>query len=129
LWLAQLQQNKRVKAVLVGVGIVAVGLSIGSLLVSISLYNTNLARFLLSLNPNNAIFHINLGFVLHNEGKLDEAMFHYQEAIRLNPKNAVAYYNLGLALKNKGQFKEAIFYYIIKRGFVSLLNFPVLTRV
>ena len=91
LWLAQLQQNKRVKAVLVGVGIVALGLSIGSLLVSISLYNTNLARFLLSLNPNNAIFHVNLGFVLHNEGKLDEAMVHYQEAICLNPKNAVAY--------------------------------------
>ena len=78
---------------------------------SISLYNTNFARFLLSLNPNNAIFHVNLKFVLHNEGKLDEAMVHYQEAIRLNPKNAAAYYNLGLALKNKCQFKEAIFYY------------------
>src|SRR5262249_27436247 len=45
-------------------------------------------------------------------GRHDEAISHYQEAIRLDPKVAVrAHTNLGKGLYNKGQLEEAIGHY------------------
>ena len=42
------------------------------------------------------------------QGKLDEAIAAYREAIRLKPDDAEAHYNLGIALSGQGKLDEAI---------------------
>ena len=86
MWLAQLQENKIVKVVSVGVVIVSLSVLIRLLLVIISPYNATVARFVLSFNPNGANLHANLGLALHQKGTLEEARVHYQKAISLDPK-------------------------------------------
>ena len=43
-----------------------------------------------------------------DQGKLDEAIANYQQALRLKPDYAEAYNNLGNALKDQGKLEEAI---------------------
>jgi len=42
------------------------------------------------------------------EGKLSDAIGHYQRALRINPDYAEAHYNLGVALAQVGRVGEAI---------------------
>ncbi|NET07865.1 MAG: tetratricopeptide repeat protein, partial [Symploca sp. SIO2B6] len=58
--------------------------------------------------PNHAIAYSNLGTVLHQQGKLDEAITFHRQAIRLDPNYSTAYYNLGTALSAQGKLDEAI---------------------
>ena len=46
--------------------------------------------------------HINLGNALTAQGKLDEAIAEFREAIRLKPDYAEAHNNLGIALRTRG---------------------------
>jgi tetratricopeptide (TPR) repeat protein len=62
----------------------------------------------LAVTENNPVAHNQLGTAFFNQGKMDEAINHYQEAIRLQPSYADPYYNLGNALVNDGQTAEAI---------------------
>ena len=52
--------------------------------------------------------HYNDGLELYEEGRLEEAIAKYDEAIRLDPQYAKAYFNRGLAYGNLGQFQRAI---------------------
>jgi tetratricopeptide (TPR) repeat protein len=70
-----------------------------------SLWRTTLAR-----NPGCWMAHNNLGMVLFEKGKLDEAIRHYQRTLEMQPDFWDADYNLGTALLGKGQVDEAIFY-------------------
>jgi serine/threonine-protein kinase len=68
-------------------------------------------RFLsaaLSARPSSSAAHDNLGIVLHNQGKLDEAIAEYRTAIRLKPDDTDAHNNLGNELTNQGKLDEAI---------------------
>ena len=58
--------------------------------------------------PRNVDAHNNLGVILRNNGRLDEAVAVYRHAISLNPNLPIAYINLGIALTDKGQLDEAI---------------------
>ncbi|MCU0537196.1 MAG: tetratricopeptide repeat protein [Hydrococcus sp. Prado102] len=51
---------------------------------------------------------VNLGTVLRQQGKLEEAAQTYRQAIALDPNCAEAYNNLGSTLDSQGKFKEAI---------------------
>jgi tetratricopeptide (TPR) repeat protein len=51
---------------------------------------------------------MNLADDLAKKGRSDEAMVHYEEAIRLQPNYADAYYNRGNVLFAKGRTDEAI---------------------
>src|SRR4029434_2979820 len=51
---------------------------------------------------------INLAVERSRKGQSDEAMAHYEEAIRLQPYYADAYYNRGNILFAKGRIDEAI---------------------
>jgi len=62
----------------------------------------------LAQNPACWMAHNNLGIVLNDQGRLDEAIRHYQEVIRLKPDYAEAHNNLGFALAKRGQEAEAI---------------------
>jgi tetratricopeptide (TPR) repeat protein len=55
--------------------------------------------------------HYNLGDALAAQGKRDEAIPHFKQAIQLKPDYAAAYYNLGNALASQGELAEAIQYY------------------
>ena len=60
---------------------------------------------------NNAFAHDNLGAVLAQNGRVDEAIVQFQAALVIQPDYAVAHYNLGNALFQAGQPDEAIVHY------------------
>jgi protein O-mannosyl-transferase len=57
---------------------------------------------------NNWEAHARLGLVLSKEGRLNEAISQYREALRLKPDDADAHYDLANALYRKGLWDEAI---------------------
>ncbi len=56
---------------------------------------------------DNADAHHNLGLILKNQGKLEEAKAKYKQAIRLAPNYAIAHTNLGNVLLDQGKLEEA----------------------
>ena len=65
----------------------------------------------LDLDPAHVTSHINLGRLLHAEGKLRGAESHYREALRHDPRSALAWYNLGVLLEDLGRADEALISY------------------
>ncbi|MCE0497749.1 MAG: tetratricopeptide repeat protein, partial [Methylacidiphilales bacterium] len=59
-------------------------------------------------NPTCWMANYNLGLILFQKGRGDEAIAHYQKALEINPNYAEAHNNLGNALFQKGQVDEAI---------------------
>ena len=57
--------------------------------------------------PYLAFAHNNLGNALKAQGKMEEAIVAYRDAIRIQP-DAVPHYNLGIALNSRGKPDEAI---------------------
>ncbi len=71
--------------------------------------NSNtLFKHALEKTSNNPIMLNNMGTVLEAEGRLDEAMAHYAEAVRIDPNLPDSYNNMGLALTKQGRADEAI---------------------
>ena len=50
--------------------------------------------------------HYNLGVALHGQGRFDEALASYDEAVRLNPASIDAHWNRAFVLLLKGDFAE-----------------------
>jgi tetratricopeptide (TPR) repeat protein len=66
-------------------------------------------RIALSMNPNNAMAHQRLGFLLFAvKGQPLEALEHLQTATRLDSANGFAHYDLGLLLVSAGDLTNAI---------------------
>jgi serine/threonine protein kinase/tetratricopeptide (TPR) repeat protein len=61
-----------------------------------------------SIRPDCATAHYNLGCVLQKQGTLDEAIACYERAIGLEPNYRRAYHNLGAAFLQQKKFAEAI---------------------
>lgn len=72
----------------------------------VTLYTSTLTK-----NPGCWMAHYNLGIVLYGRGRANEAIAHYQQAIKLRPGYAEAHYNLGRLLAQKGQLDDAINHY------------------
>jgi Flp pilus assembly protein TadD len=70
-----------------------------------------LYRVTLEKNPGSWLVHNNLGSILFDTGRQQEAMDHYRRALALKPDYAEAYYNLGVALMQTGHPEEAIEHY------------------
>ena len=62
----------------------------------------------LAVTADNYIAETNLGEVLAKAGRLDEAMNHFQEALKIKPDHAPAQNNVGLVLLRRGRVDEAI---------------------
>ncbi|MGP8052597.1 MAG: tetratricopeptide repeat protein [Limisphaerales bacterium] len=65
----------------------------------------------LACTSDNLVAHNNLGNVLVQKGRVDEAIAHYQTAIQIKPDYEKAYGNLGNALFQKGEVDEAMVQY------------------
>ncbi len=70
--------------------------------------STTLFTHTLGITSNNWLIHNNLGVALAKEGKLNEAIRHYSEALRIKQNYALAHNNLGVALRLQGRLDEAI---------------------
>ena len=66
---------------------------------------------LLARAPGHAEAHVNLGRLLHEEGRLAEAQTHYRAALAARPADATAAYNLAVALGDQGRTAEAVEWY------------------
>ena len=60
------------------------------------------------LNPDQAVWHFNLGVSCRAAGKLEDARQAYMHAVRLDPAYASAHYNLGSVLIALGQADQAL---------------------
>jgi protein O-GlcNAc transferase len=65
-------------------------------------------RQAVGMQPNYAEAWGNLGLVLHEQDKLDEAISYYQKSLELNPANSAVQSSLARASKAKGDFVTAI---------------------
>jgi len=70
--------------------------------------SVTLLEHTIRVTPPNPVAHLNLGAALGREGRLEEAVPHYQEAARLEPRLAEAHYDLGVTLARLGRLDEAI---------------------
>ncbi len=66
-----------------------------------------LFAYALTVTTGNALAHQNLGTVLLNQGRVEEAAAHAQEALRIWPNFAEAHGTLGLCLALRGRAGEA----------------------
>jgi tetratricopeptide (TPR) repeat protein len=62
----------------------------------------------LSIDPNHAAAHINLGTLYYNRQDHAKAELHYRRAIESDPRYALAYFDLGNVLDETGRVREAI---------------------
>ncbi len=70
--------------------------------------DTTLFSHALQVTKNNYLAHNSLGNDLLKEGKSEEAINHYNEAIRLKPSYPYAYYGRGNVYSKLGQYQQAI---------------------
>jgi tetratricopeptide (TPR) repeat protein len=63
---------------------------------------------MIRLNPDHRVAHFNLGVKRAEEGRSEEAIQHYREALRIDPEFAEAHNNLGMILFRKGEKDAAI---------------------
>ncbi|MDO8805942.1 MAG: tetratricopeptide repeat protein [Elusimicrobiota bacterium] len=68
-------------------------------------------RYTLAINQELDFPHYNLGLTIAAQGKTDEAVKHYLEALRIKPDFVQAHYNLGLILAAQGKTDEAVKHY------------------
>jgi protein O-mannosyl-transferase len=61
----------------------------------------------LEVTSDNLVAHCNLGQALFEEGRVDEALFHINEALKINPRDFVACNSKGAILSKMGKLKEA----------------------
>ncbi len=111
-WLYR-RESKRVKAVLlVALILIAVLLSrLTWLRCGVWRNSETLWGDLLKKCPRATIGHINLGSVFLRQGRVEEAVAHFNKALAAWPDSAQIHYNLGCALDRQGSFEGAIRHY------------------
>jgi tetratricopeptide (TPR) repeat protein len=68
----------------------------------------SLNEYMLTLTPDAAPVHYNLGFALQLQDMLDQAISHYNKALLIDPNYVEAHNNLGIALLEQNKHSEAI---------------------
>ena len=64
-------------------------------------------RRALRIDPGHEESHLNLGRMLHEDGKLEEAEAHYRQALAAAPESPTAAFNLGVVSEDLGRTAEA----------------------
>lgn len=68
-------------------------------------------KYMLSMSPDVAILHNNLGNVLKGAGKIEEAIGHFEVSLKLSPNSPQIHNNLGNSLSELGNIDDAIAHY------------------
>jgi tetratricopeptide (TPR) repeat protein len=68
----------------------------------------NLFDHALTVVERNWLAHNNMGILLAQHGRLDEAIHHFEESVRINPAGATGFRNLGNAYQAAGRYSDAI---------------------
>lgn len=69
----------------------------------------SLFQYTLTITPDNAVAHDNLGDVLMRENRNEEAEVHFREVVRLDPqRRPSAHCNWGMTLSNRKRWPEAV---------------------
>jgi Tfp pilus assembly protein PilF len=105
--LAARSRVRKVAAVLAALAAVGALAVIARAQVGVWRNNETLYRHALAATENNFMMHVNLGVALEEEGRPDEAMAHYEEALRINPRCANAHYQIGKAAGMRGDIEAA----------------------
>jgi tetratricopeptide (TPR) repeat protein len=71
----------------------------------------SLLRYTVAASPGSSVAHYNWALLLERQGKLDDAVEHYRQAVRINPRYVRARNNLGVTLAAQGHLEEAIGHY------------------
>jgi len=100
------------KAMMVAAGLILLALG-GLSAEQCRLYKNSetLWRDTIAKNPDSWMAHNNLGNILKEQGKDDEAVEHFYEALQIKPDFAGAHYNLANMLQLKDEFEKAIGHY------------------
>jgi Flp pilus assembly protein TadD len=108
-WLTAVGKIRRCAAVVAAILIIAGAESAATRRYLVHWRDTvSLTKYMLTFTPNVAPMHNHLGIALASEGKIDEAIRHYREALRIRPGYAKAHNNLGSVLAKEGKLDEAI---------------------
>jgi protein O-mannosyl-transferase len=70
--------------------------------------NITLFRHALNVTKNNYLIHDSIASTLAVEGKIEEALYHFNEAIHIKPDYATAYNNRGIVYGGLGQYQLAM---------------------
>jgi Tfp pilus assembly protein PilF len=62
----------------------------------------------LEVTEGNWVIHCNLGLVYLNQGRLDEAFWHFNQSIKAKPSYGLAYLNLGAAYITTKEYVKAV---------------------
>ena len=71
----------------------------------------SLWQYTLTVDPDHYVARNNMGNILMNDGRTDDAMAYFKKALQLNPDLWLAHINLGTAYTRLGQVEKAIFHY------------------
>jgi tetratricopeptide (TPR) repeat protein len=74
--------------------------------------NEALWNHALAVTSENAVAHYSLALAAGDDGRTEEAIQHYIEALRIEPQYPEAHYNLGNALAKNGEMNEAVVQYL-----------------
>jgi Flp pilus assembly protein TadD len=72
---------------------------------------TSLWQDTVNKNPGSRAARYSLGVALQNEGRIEDAIRQYQEALAIDPRDVLTHNNLGIALRLQGRLEEAIEHY------------------
>lgn len=70
--------------------------------------NEGLLKHAIESTDRNHLSHYNLAHLLLSQGRIDEAISHYSEAVKILPENGVFHHALAIALISNGKQEEAI---------------------
>ena len=128
--LAELLTKFRVKKIFISISTIAVLLTYMTAARTQAGYwkNSNtLFEHALQVTSGNYTIHFNMGNTLVSQGRPEEAIHHYLEAVKINPGYLEARFNLGITLYNTGHTGDAIKQYLrvisIKPDFVEAYNY------
>ncbi len=108
-WCEERFRHARARRIALGAALLALAALLPTAWRQSATWRTSRALFehALAVTRENFVAHTNLGEALEREGKLDEALAHYESALRLAPHAAPVHYAIGRGHVVAGRYEQA----------------------